>query len=197
MQLIWVNRCSICLDEYAAGDRLIRLACRHSFHEACWTEILLREENPDCPCCRGGGRVIANFQYIDPESPQNEARDEFATPHGTPTFPWWPDAPTSSALHSTTQVPGHLSVVVDPGAWTNLAGQDWAERQAAAARTVGLRATCKTTTNPMSVRGVGEGTQACRHVATLPAHCSAKDSSPFSSRSFRLLHDPPWRKHII
>ena len=56
---------------------------------------------------------------------------------------------------------------MDPGAWTNLAGQDWAERQAIAARNAGLRATRRTMTNPMSIRGVGQGTQACRHVATL------------------------------
>ena len=185
------------MEEYVADDRLVRLACWHSFHESCWTEILLREGNPDCPCCRGGGRVIANFQYIAPDSPNRASREEFATPRGTPTFPWWPDAPASSAFHSSTQVPGHLSLVVDPGAWTNLAGLDWAERQATAARNAGLRATRKTMTNPMSIGGVGEGTQACRHVATLPIaipntiHPSQQGASAPSSSGVRQEKVPP------
>jgi hypothetical protein len=137
------HRCSICLDEYATGNPLARLACGHSFHETCWTEVLLRDEHPTCPCCRSGGHVIAHFRYIAPESPRNDNREEFATPHGTPTFPWWPGSSGSAAaFHSTTQVPGHLSVVVDPGAWTNLAGLDWAERATAGLKTTRNR--CQT-----------------------------------------------------
>ena len=165
------HRCSICLEEYNAGEQLVRLTCRHTYHEGCWTDILLREENPTCPCCRGGGHVVAHYRYIAPTSPR-EQQDEFRTPHGTPTFPWWPETSelsgATSTYHSSTQVPGHQSIVVDPGAWTNLAGQQWAERQATAARNAGLRSTRKSMTNPMAVRGVGQGTQSCTHVATLP-----------------------------
>ena len=77
----------------------------------------------------------------------------FATPHGIPT--------------STTQVPGHLSVVVDPvpRAWTNLASLDWAERQAAAAHNVGL---CATRKLPCWFEGLVRALKSCRHVATLP-----------------------------
>ena len=32
------HRCSICLEEYNAGEQLVRLTCRHTFHENCWTE---------------------------------------------------------------------------------------------------------------------------------------------------------------
>ena len=63
-----------------------------------------------------------------------------------------------------------------------------AERQATAARNAGVRATRKTMTNPISIRGVGQGTQACRHVATLPIavpntiHPSKQGASaPFST----------------
>jgi hypothetical protein len=48
------NCCSICLDEYAPGDRISRAknvsSCQHLFHEHCITGWLMNNDN--CPICR-------------------------------------------------------------------------------------------------------------------------------------------------
>ena len=59
-----VDTCIICQEEFANAEPLVRLCCRHLFHETCWTELLVREEQPECPTCRGAGNVIANFRYV-------------------------------------------------------------------------------------------------------------------------------------
>ena len=57
---------------------------------------------------------------------------------------------------------------VDPGAYTNLAGEVWARRQAAAALENGWRSFRTTMRNPMSTKGVGNGTQGCSHTGAMP-----------------------------
>ncbi|EQC30967.1 hypothetical protein SDRG_11440 [Saprolegnia diclina VS20] len=42
--------CPICLEETTAGDRSLRTACGHSFHEACLVKWL--ETEATCPLCR-------------------------------------------------------------------------------------------------------------------------------------------------
>ena len=51
------------------------------------------------------------------------------------TLPWWPAAEhvghsqTAAVYHSTTQLPdGRLSVIIGPGAWTNLMGENLARK---------------------------------------------------------------------
>ncbi|CAM8945025.1 unnamed protein product [Rhodiola kirilowii] len=42
--------CSICLEAFSNGDKVVRLPCSHRFHLAClgqWVQIC-----GDCPCCR-------------------------------------------------------------------------------------------------------------------------------------------------
>ena len=42
--------CVICNDEFAEGETLIELGCKHRYHRACISEWL--ELNNSCPCCR-------------------------------------------------------------------------------------------------------------------------------------------------
>ena len=72
-------QCSLCLENFADGERVCRLACRHMFHKTCWelfsssTRTIVDPVNghtpvemPDsCPNCRGAGTMIAVWNYID------------------------------------------------------------------------------------------------------------------------------------
>lgn len=42
--------CSVCCDDFAAGNTLIFMPCQHAFHEGCLTAWLARQ--PTCPLCR-------------------------------------------------------------------------------------------------------------------------------------------------
>ena len=94
-------------------------------------------------------------------------------------FPWWPaDLPTSSeldpaavnaAFHSNTQLSnGQLSMIVDPGAWTNLMGEDLARQLARRAVEAGHRPRQVLLERPLNVQGVGNGTQQCTHQVVTP-----------------------------
>ena len=64
--------CNICLSRFEAGERVIRVRCRHMFHAECWQDLCRNSEPrlnatnliPDCPNCRGPGHVIASWWYI-------------------------------------------------------------------------------------------------------------------------------------
>ncbi|RKO97171.1 hypothetical protein CXG81DRAFT_3810, partial [Caulochytrium protostelioides] len=44
------QRCSICLEDYTRGERLITLPCRHVFHKTCISMWL--QSHKECPICR-------------------------------------------------------------------------------------------------------------------------------------------------
>ncbi|CAH8509092.1 unnamed protein product [Schistosoma turkestanicum] len=45
-----LNQCSICMEKYSIGDKVIRLPCFHAFHYNCFVDWIL--ECLDCPICR-------------------------------------------------------------------------------------------------------------------------------------------------
>ena len=61
--------CTICIQEFSADQRVIRLMCRHVFHGDCWTRYMMSDQGTptiECPNCRGSGNLIAMWNYIDP-----------------------------------------------------------------------------------------------------------------------------------
>jgi hypothetical protein len=50
------NGCAICLCEYDIDDTVVwscNKECPHAFHDECILEWLVKNQNGDCPCCRG------------------------------------------------------------------------------------------------------------------------------------------------
>ena len=61
------RECSFCQEEFEHGQRVCRLTCRHMFHAACWENYLRHSaDSVSCPNCRGPGRMIAVWPFIDP-----------------------------------------------------------------------------------------------------------------------------------
>ena len=164
--------CSLCQEAFQEGEQLVRIICRHIFHLECWHEWIFRSEllNPECPNCRGSGRVIARFPYVEDHSDSyTSAVDSSDTAHHV--LPWWPfdQEQPRPFYHAATQLPdGRLSIIVDVGAWTNLVGKETARKIAASAKQAGLYSSQKKLPKPLTVQGVGEGSQACGWLATLP-----------------------------
>ena len=62
--------CSLCQEEFEHNQQVCRLTCRHMFHASCresFTSHSVRQPQISCPNCRGPGRMIAVWPYIDAE----------------------------------------------------------------------------------------------------------------------------------
>ena len=65
------TQCSICIQEFRPGERVVRLVCGHTFHGTCLTTFhnSVRERTGEtayrCPNCRGPPQVIAIWNYLD------------------------------------------------------------------------------------------------------------------------------------
>ena len=125
--------------------------------------------------------AVAASQYeigtppLPPEAPPGTPPASPGTPFGTPasaTLPWWPTGgaeTTSIAHHASTQLPnGRLSFIVDPGAWTNLMGANLARRLTKTAMRNGIKPRQAEMAEPMTIQGVGNGTQGCKYKIEVP-----------------------------
>ena len=88
-------------------------------------------------------------------------------------YPWWPIPSNSDATegiyHSRTRLEGgREGLLVDPGAFSNLMGSKWMERQAKIASDHGRQAHTLPLESPLRVEGVGKLAQQCNHQGVVP-----------------------------
>ena len=181
--------CAICQDTVADGEELVILRCAHMYHAQCmdlWVAQGVADEiEATCPQCRGdiAGNVRQRYSPSGPQAfaigtPPQTPRSSFqsvasasvpASP-GVPeqpesSMPWWPTDgahPTEAfEYHAATQLTGKCSVIVDSGAWTNLIGEKLARELAKKAIAAGMRPKQTKMDNPLSIQGVGNGSQKC------------------------------------
>ena len=74
-------------------------------------------------------------------------------------------------------VDGRLSIIVDPGAWTNLIGVNLAKQIADRGLAAGQRPAQSRMQHPIDVAGVGDGTQRANWMAHLPIAVPNPDGS--------------------
>jgi hypothetical protein len=94
----------------------------------------------------------------------------------SPVWPWWPveantsDPPHVAAgvYHAGTSIPGKVGLIVDTGAWGNLAGSDWVRSLASCAVEAGFRPQEQRMPKPLVVSGVGKHSQECHWETVLP-----------------------------
>ena len=167
--------CAICHEAVIEGEVRATLVCNHYFHAACcdgWVaaQIEANDEDSDgpvrpprCPICRSD-LVIAERRAYMPQfnvGTPHGSEHEFGSAHSQAShFPWWPEF--AGSYHVATQLPdGRLSLIVDPGAWTNLLGSNLARRISVKAIAAGYKPAQERMSEPLSVRGVGKGSQHC------------------------------------
>ena len=201
------TECVICLATFAHQDQCVRLACGHVFHSECWHA----HRYTSCPVCRGGARVVAHFLFVIPPEDREEPptaqelqqtvthyaqtfdystppisdRDEFESVEGSPqqnqmTFPWW-IAPDGTRVYHSVMLANGLSIIVDPGAYTNLAGKKWARSQALKATQHKYQVKQEKMRTPLGVSGVGEGSQKCTHQGSIPIAVDQETSAGAST----------------
>ena len=81
-------------------------------------------------------------------------------------FPWWEHR--DGKCYLSVRLPFGLSIVVDPGAYTNLAGLKWIQEQAAAAKANKHHSKQEKMKVPLGVSGVGNGSQKCMWQGQIP-----------------------------
>ena len=170
--------CSICLEEFEGGDRVIRLVCRHVFHVHCWNDLLIRvdEATESCPNCRGSARIAARFRYIshpvDAYQEPTQAAPTMTSNSSAASFHsvyMMTDADGGRYYHTSTALPdGRMSVIVDVGAWKNLFGRKLVRQAAQLAIAAGYMPEQWEMETPLSIQGVGNGTQQCNWEIRLP-----------------------------
>ena len=87
-------------------------------------------------------------------------------------FPWWPEAhlPGSEQMfHASTRLTdGRHGLLVDPGAWNNLAGEKWIKEVARKAIEHGHHPKQNRMKQPVTVQGVGQGTNSANWEIQMP-----------------------------
>ena len=97
-------------------------------------------------------------------------------PNDVDMFPWWPGE--EHVYHSNTRLPdGRAGVLIDTGAWANLSGDRWANAAAELSQRAGKQASRQQLAKPISVQGVGNGSQQCTWQTTIPAAIRLADGS--------------------
>jgi hypothetical protein len=87
-------------------------------------------------------------------------------------YPWWPEPSLfgkTDNYHSSTRLEdGRQGLLVDPGAWSNLVGENWVYDLIAKSQKVGLDSKHRKMTEPFVVQGVGTGTNDALSEVQLP-----------------------------
>eukprot|EP00971_Amphidinium_carterae_P182281 3617632-Amphidinium_carterae.1 len=163
------------MEQFAGDELCCRLVCRHLFHSSCYERYSLHHvqrspqpasAQPDCPNCRGSGRITATFRYIaavdihTPPPTHRAASAEFHTPAAhedspvsspstmPPAFAWWP---LESVYNVHTAAAGEHGLLIDPGSYGNLVGSEWITAVEQKAKAAGLSVTFQRRAQPLRV----------------------------------------------
>ena len=132
-----------------------------------------RDRTPD----RRAPSQAETFNMSTPPPRDPPTSEETPSPYARPWtglhFPWWPaySPPTSDVepvYHKTIHDPMRSTLLVDPGAFTNLVGLRWVREMTAKAQEHGKAPTQRRLQQPMYVQGVGHGSQKCEWSVRMP-----------------------------
>jgi hypothetical protein len=123
------------------------------------------------------------YNIFTPPTRLEQRRNQEQSPEGTPffspenqgqAFPWWPNdvsqEPEAPAAYHTISVPDRAGIIVDPGAYTNLIGEDTARKFASIAAQNGFSPR-QWRMKTMYIQGVGNGQQRCEWKVSIPIAC--------------------------
>ena len=161
-----VNQRSICTYDIEDAERVVRLQCQHLFHGEFFNSYLQQTEGPlGCPNCRGRAVVSARFRYVVPTAEEQQlqsASSATSFTSVTSAFPWNPadDKQPDGYVHAATALAsGEHSILADPGAWTNIGGENKFAALGRDATKHGYKVSQRKLEEPLKVQGVGDGTQ--------------------------------------
>lgn len=181
----------ICVDKFERNDWVHAMHCSHSFQVACYDAVVYhRGAQTTCPFCRRSSRPTNAYRWLGPQNQQAASlsmAQQAAGSNGTQSQgpasaqPPTPDGGagpqqavpvtryTEQAYSiGTTLHDGRVGIIVDPGAWTNLCGGQWARQLAAMMKNFSRAPSPTALQEPVQVVGVGQGVQRAYHKAQMP-----------------------------
>jgi hypothetical protein len=131
----------------------------------------------------GSGTVTPRFSTHFPILPDTPAdANDFCKSQGI--FSGTSKKKSDQSFHTeTTLASGRNAVMLDTGSVGNLAGQDWLVEQARQAMQAGRKPEQIKRDRPLSISGVGTGSQKCHHNCNVP--CAVKTEKGFMKGSFK------------
>lgn len=131
---------------------------------------------PWCPLCRQELVVSARRAYMPrfhigtpPPSEPDGSEGMVSATSAISELLWWPVSTSMTAYNVARQLTdGRLRLIVDPGAWTNRLGSNLARRMAEKAIAHGKHTQQTRMTEPLHIRGVGDGSQRCEWEVVCP-----------------------------
>ena len=170
--------CAICQEPYVESEVLVHLGCGHMFHDQCndgWVAAQLDVDGaPSVTCCIcRAPQAITRREAWMPAYERDSDDNDFSSARSIQSvasqlaLPWWPVE--TGVYHTATQLQdGRLSLIIDPGAWTNLMGSNLSRKLVQRAVAAGHRPEQSRLEEALNVRGVGNGSQACNWKISLP-----------------------------
>ena len=160
-----IPTCAICQQNFQANEHCLRIACSHRFHQFCWIDLMINSVGDvQCPVCRSAGRVIAQWtitrdelQHQQPSQSSGSGDPGFVHINHTAVAMRMSPPETSSFLSSTSLPDGQPAILVDPGAFENLACRKWVQEMQTLAAAAGYHATAEPLGTPQQFSGVGAG----------------------------------------
>ena len=192
------DTCPICLAEFERGDIVYTLYCRHTFHQVCLDGHFQHHYGTPaiCPICRRmiDQKEINKWKWLRPvepkAQPQGTGSDESMQSASSQPHTVLPIGQGCAGQERTflvqTQLPdGRMSIIVDPGAWTNLAGGKWVRQLQEKAIKAGHTPKAVKLAKPLEVQGVGKGTQSAIWNTQMPIAIS-NDMGKFIPQVFEV-----------
>jgi len=176
-----------CWTEYMChGERLVCPVCRGGCHVVARYRIPADQTSPPLPPSRPVTPERSNdrdtpdaFNIFTPPpgraprgtSDSSAVGTPFFSPDNQEAYPWWPsESFEPTAAYHSISIPDRAGIIIDPGAYTNLIGENTARAFAQKAIENGHKPR-QWKMKPMYVQGVGEGQQKCEWTVSIPIAC--------------------------
>ncbi len=197
----------MCLAEYVTNVSVLRFVCRHGFHIECWHDYLLRGRGRVIARWRYIAPPVVVYQppaeeevaEADQHVPVRSSPQAATAPDATDALsrasswhsigsqfvaPWWPPGPLQTYHAATQLASGEVSVLVDPGAWTNLIGGKLAKKLAQLAVNAGFKPRQWKMKQPLQVAGVGNGHQTAEWCVHFPIAILDQDGETATQHAY-------------
>ena len=168
------------------GERLVCPVCRGGCHVVARYRIPADQTSPPLPPSRPVTPERSNdrdtpdaFNIFTPPpgraprgtSDSSAVGTPFFSPDNQEAYPWWPsESFEPTAAYHSISIPDRAGIIIDPGAYTNLIGENTARAFAQKAIENGHKPR-QWKMKPMYVQGVGEGQQKCEWTVSIPIAC--------------------------
>ena len=170
--------------QFEHNEVIVKLVCRHRYHNECLNDYVLSEIQPSCPACAGPCRILERYRHVVAAVHRADSFSSVQSRDNVlPDFvaPWYPapniQQPSGYYYAKTELGNGEIAALIDPGAWTSAAGEINGRGLTVTSLKHGYKPSQKKMETPLTLAGVGNGVQSCTWEAKIPVAIPDGDGS--------------------